>query len=158
MTIGAKTKETRKEKRKIWMKKGSYNYLLQLLHGIKREVRELRKTQRYMIQGLEHEFLFNTEYIVEIACKDEVDKAIINVLCSAGEAGKLPKDVANELKRYKLKPWNVTQRIRRMNKRLDRHIARHVAEKRGLKWGLTNWTYDNLGTTKEEIREELIEE
>lgn len=147
MTIGPDTKE----KRKIWMKKGSYKYLLQLLHGIKREIRELRKTQRYMIQGLEHEFLFDTEYILDIGCKDEVDQAIIDVLRSAGAAGKLPRDIANDLKRYKLNPWNVTQRIRRMNKRLDRHIAKHVAEKRGLKWALTNWTYDNLGATKKEI-------
>lgn len=154
MTIGADTKK----KRKIWMKKGSYKYLLQLLHGLKREIRELRKTQRYMIQGLEHEFLFDTEYIVEIACKDEVDKAIIDELRSAGEAGKLPKDIARNLQRYKLNPWNVTQRIRRMNKRLDRHIAKYVAEKRGLRWALTSWTYDNLGATKEEINQEMIEE
>ena len=149
MTIGADTKE----KRKIWMKKGSYKYLLQLLHGLKREIRELRKTQRYMIRGLEHEFLFDTEYIVEIACKDEVDEAIIDVLRSAGESGKLPRDIANELKRYKLNPWNVTQRIRRMNKRLDRYISKKVAEKRGLRWALTNWTIDNLGAAKEEIEE-----
>ena len=149
MTIGADTKE----KRRIWMKKGSYKYLLQLLHGLKREIRELRKTQRYMIQGLEHEFLFDTEYILDIACKDEVDEAIIYILRSAGEAGKLPKDVANELRRYKLNPWNVTQRIRRMNKRLDRHIAKQVAEKRGLRWALRNWTFQNIAAAKEEIQE-----
>ena len=153
MTIGADTKE----KRKIWMKKGSYKYLLQLLHGIKREISELRKTQRYMIQGLEHEFLFDTEYIVDITCKDDVDEAIIDVLRSAGESGKLPKDIARNLQRYKLNPWNVTQRIRHMNKRLDRHIAKQLAEKRGLKWALTNWIYENLGTTKAEIEEELSE-
>jgi len=44
-----------------------------------------------------------------------------------------------------------------MNKRLDRHIAKKVAEKRGLRWALTNWIYENLGTTKEEIEEELSE-
>jgi hypothetical protein len=147
MTIGADTKE----KRRIWMKKGSYKYLLQLLHGLKREIRELRKTQRYMIRGLEHEFLFDAEYILDIACRDEVDRAIIDVLRSAGEAGELPKDVANDLSRYKLNPWNVTQRIRRMNKRLDRCIAKQLAEKRGLRWALTSWAFQNLGATKEEI-------
>ena len=135
------------------MKKGSYKYLLQLLHGIKREIRELRKAQRYMIQGLEHEFLFDSEYVINIACKDEVDQAILDVLRSAGEAGKLPRDIADDLKLYKLNAWNVTQRIRRMNKRLDRHIAKQVAEKRGLKWALTNWTYENLGAAKEELED-----
>jgi len=69
----------------------------------------------------------------------------------AGPPGKLPRDIARELADYKLNPWNVTQRIRRMNKRLDRHIAKEVAEKRGLKWALTRWTYHNWGGFKEEI-------
>jgi len=41
--------------------------------------------------------------------------------------GILPRDVASRLKEYKLKPWNVTQRIRRMNKKLDRLIGQKVA-------------------------------
>ena len=97
MTIGANTKENSKKTRKIHMKMGSYNYLLQLLHRLIREVHELRKTQRYMIQGLEHEFLFDTEYIRDISCKDEVDEAMIDVLRSAGPAGILPRDVAHQL-------------------------------------------------------------
>lgn len=151
MTIGAKTKENSKKQRKIYMKIGSYKYLLQLIHRLIREVHELRKTQRYMIQGLEHEFLFDTEYIRDISCKDEVDQAIIDVLRNAGAAGILPRDIALQLRKYKLNPWNVTQRIRGMNKRLDRHIAKQVAEKRGLRWALTNWIFANLGATKEEM-------
>ena len=133
------------------MKKGSYKYLLEFLHRLIREVGELRKTQRYMIQGLEHTFLFDEDYIKSVACKDEVDQEILDTLYMAGPSGKLPRDIAVELTEYKLNPWNVTQRIRRMNKRLDRHIAKHAAEKRGLKWALTGWAYHNLGSTKEEI-------
>jgi len=151
MTTSAETVETPRKKRKIWMKKGSYKYLLQLLHGIRREIRELRQTQRYMIQGLEHTFLFDDDYIRSITCKDEIDQAILDVLYMVGPPGKLPRDIALELSDYKINPWNVTQRIRRMNKRLDRHIAKMVAEKRGLKWALTNWTYNNWGVTQEEI-------
>jgi hypothetical protein len=40
-----------------------------------------------------------------------------------------------------------------MNKRLDQRIAKKVAEKRGLRWALTNWTYENLSAAKEEIEE-----
>jgi len=46
MTVAAETMEKPQKKRKIWMKKGSYKYLLQLLHGIRREILELRRTQR----------------------------------------------------------------------------------------------------------------
>jgi hypothetical protein len=153
MTVAAETKETSKKKRKIWMKKGSYKYLLQLLHGIRREIRELRRTQRYMIQGLEHTFLFDDDYIKTIACKDEIDQEILDVLYMAGPPGKLPRDIALELVEYKLIPWNVTKRIRRMNKRLDRHIAKHIAEKRGLRWALTDWIYSNWSAAREEIVE-----
>jgi hypothetical protein len=152
MTADAETIETPRKTRKIWMKKGSYKYLLQLLHGIRREIRELRRTQRYMIQGLEHTFLFDDDYICSIACKDEVDQEILDALYRAGPPGKLPKDVAAELPEYKINPWNVTQRIRRMNKRLDRDIAKDVAEKRGTKWALTGWAYHNWGSTEEEIK------
>jgi len=150
MTVAAETMEKPRKKRKIWMKKGSYKYLLQLLHGIRHEIRELRRTQRYMIQGLEHTFLFDDDYIKTIACKDEIDQEILDELYMAGPQGKLPRDIAFELSEYKINPWNVTQRIRRMNKRLDRHIAKELAEKRGLKWALTNWAHDNRGSTKEE--------
>lgn len=153
MTVSVETKENHKKKRKIWMKKGSYKYLLQLLHGIKRDIHDLQKTQCYMIQGLEHTFLFDEDYIKSVACKDEVDQAILDTLYTAGPPGKLPKDVATELAEYKLNPWNVTQRIRRMNKRLDRQVAKEVAEKRGLKWALTNWAYHNCNSTKEEIED-----
>ena len=157
MTIGVETKENSKKQRKIYMKIGSYKYLLQLLHGLRRDVNELRKTQRYMIQGLEHTFLFDEDYIRSITCRDEIDQEILEALHRAGPAGKLPRDIALELAEYKLNPWNVTQRIRRMNKRLDRHIAKEVAEKRGLKWALTNWTYHNWSSSKEEIREECVQ-
>lgn len=152
MTIGAETKENHKKKRKIYMKIGTYKYLLQLLHRIRREISDMRRTQRYMIQGLEHEFLFDQDYIRSITCRDEVDQAILDGLYTAGPAGKLPKDIALELAEYKLNPWNVTQRIRRMNKRLDRHIAKIVAEKRGLKWALTSWAFYNWGASAEEMK------
>ena len=153
MTVAAETDEKPRKKRKVWMKKGSYKYLLQLLHGVRREIRELRRTQRYMIQGLEHTFLFDEDYVKTIACNDDIDREILDVLYMAGPPGKLPRDIALGLTEYKLKPWNVTQRIRRMNKRLDQHIAKMVAEKRGLKWALTNWAYHNWHATKEEIAE-----
>lgn len=44
------------------------------------------------------------------------------------------RDIAVELAEYKLNPWNVTQRIRRMNKRLDRHIVKEVAENSKQSW------------------------
>ena len=71
--------EKTRKPRPIWMKKGSYKYLLQLLHGIKRGLSDLRKTQRIIAKGLGHYFVFNKDYIDNIVCSDEVDKAILKV-------------------------------------------------------------------------------
>jgi len=46
--------EKPRKKRTIRMKKGSHKYLLQLFHRIRREIRELRRTQHYMIWGVEY--------------------------------------------------------------------------------------------------------
>ena len=130
--------EKTKKPRPIWMRKGSYKYLLQLLHGIKRDFSELRKTQRYMAKGLQHEFLFDEDYIRDIACRDEVDQAILNLLKHSPASGILPRDIVREVQ-CGVTPWQVTLRIRRMNKRLDRQIGQKVAEKRGLHWALTSF-------------------
>jgi len=52
--------------------------------------------------GLEHEFIFDQEYVEGVACTDEVDRAIIEELHHAGPYGILPRDVASRLKEYQL--------------------------------------------------------
>ena len=44
------------------------------------ELEALRVTQRYMVRGLEHEFLFEQKYVEDVACSDEVDRAILEEL------------------------------------------------------------------------------
>jgi len=110
----------------------------------------LKVTQRYMVRGLEHEFLFDQEYVEDVACSDEVDRAIIEELHHAGPYGILPRDVASRLKEYKLKPWNVTQRIRRMNKKLNRLIGQKAAEKVGKGWALTAFLREAWDSTRKE--------
>ena len=104
-----------------------------------------------MVKGLEHEFLFEQEYVEDTACTDDVDLAILEELHYAGPYGILPQDVANRLKEYKLKPWNVTQRIRRMNKKLDSLIGQKTAEKRGKNWALTSFMREAWGSTKDAL-------
>ena len=138
MTIGKDTKENSKKQHPIWMKKGSYKYLLQILHAIKREISDLRKTQRYMVQGLQHEFFFDKDYIRDIACSDEIDQEILDRVRHAPASGILLRDIAREVQ-CNLTPWKVTLRIRRMNKKLDKQIGQKVAEKLCLCWALTSF-------------------
>ena len=151
MAAKTETIKTRGKSREQWDKKGKYKYLLEHLRRIHKEIRELRLTLRYMIKGLEYSFVFDEYYLVEVVCSDEVDRAILETLNNASSAGLLPRDVALELKEYRLKPWNVTQRIRRMNKKLDAQIGKFVAEKRGLCWALTSFAEKVWGATTKEV-------
>lgn len=131
------TEEKTKKSRPIWMKKGSYKYLLELLHGIRRELRDIRNTQRIIAMGMERYFVFDKDYIRDIGCSDQIDQEILTALRNASASGILPRDIAREV--HVTTPWQVTLRIRRMNKRLDRQIGQKVAEKRGLHWALTSF-------------------
>jgi len=138
-------------KRAQWDRKGAYKYLLEHLRWIRRELRETKLTLRFIAKGLGPTLNFDTEYLVDVACSDEVDREILEVLSTASSTGLLPRDVAFQLEKYQLKPWNVTQRIRRMNKKLDARIGKLMAEKRGLCWALTSFAEKSWDATKEEI-------
>jgi len=138
-------------KRAAYDKYGKYKYVVRLCNKILKELEALRVTQRYMVKGLEHEFMFEQKYVEDVACTDKVDRAILEELNYAGPYGILPRDVACRLKEYKLKPWNVTQRIRRMNKKLDSLIGQEAAEKVGKGWALTTFLRDAWSSTKEQL-------
>ena len=123
--------------RPIWMKVGSYKYLLELLKAVKCELRLLRKTLRYMCVGLNSQFFFDKDFIRDVACKDEVDKSILTVLRNSPSSGLLPRDIANSI--GGVTPWQVTLRIRNMNRKLDTQIGQRVAEKQGLCWACTSF-------------------
>lgn len=77
-------------------------------------------------------------------------KVITKEMLKASPAiGVLPRDMAREVN--VITPWQVTLRIRRMNKRLDRQIGQKVAEKHGLHWALTSFAEAASELTKEEI-------
>ena len=145
------TEEKTRKSRPIWMKKGSYKYLLELLHGIRRELRDIRNTQRIIAMGMERYFVFDKDYIRDIGCSDQIDQEILTALRNAPAGGILPRGIAREVQG--VTPWQVTLRIRRMNKRLDKHIGQKVAEKRGLHWALTSFAEATSELTKEEIEE-----
>ena len=150
------TEEKTTKPRAIWMKKGSYKYLLDLLHSVLRELRDIRNTQRIIAKGMERYFAFDKSYIDDIVCRDEVDQAILEMLKASPASGILPRNIAREMQHYEVTPWQVTLRIRHMNKRLDKQIGQKVAEKHGLHWALTSFAEAASELTKEEKEERRI--
>lgn len=88
--------------------------------------------------------------IQKIACVDEVDVEILELLFEAGSAGLLPKDLAVRLSQFQVRRHQVSRRILRMNKRLEKEFGEHIAEKRGWHWALTSSAFEVWGETSEE--------
>jgi len=151
------TEKTSKKGRSQYDKVGKYQYLLQKLDTYRKELKEIKVFMRYLAKGLEHSLVFEPEYIQDIACRDEVDKQILEELHFAGEWGMLPRDVATKLGNKRFTRFYVTARLKQMNKKLDAALGQRVAEKRGKSWALTSFMRDAWDSTKEEIQVETQE-
>lgn len=140
-----------RKKRSQAEKKGRIRYAFEKISAIERDINEIKRILRRLSEGLDPFLIFDKDFIISIACEDEVDRAILDALRAAGSAGILPKDILPQVEHYGLKYWHVTRLIKRINRRLERKIGKHAAEKRGLKWALTNFMNKAWEANKEDI-------
>jgi len=145
--------KTERKKRSQAEKKGRIKYAFEKISTIERDINEIKRILRRLSEGLDPFLIFDKDFIISIACEDEVDRAILDVLRAAGSAGILPKDILPQVEHYGLKYWHVTRRIKRINQRLERKIGKRAAEKRGLKWALTSFMNKGWSATREEIED-----
>jgi len=96
-------------------------------------------------------FNFNQSLIQRIACKDEVDREILQQLFEAGSLGMLPKDLQLKLDRFKVTRHQISRRILKMNKRMEKEFGEQVAEKRGWRWALTTFVIESWHNTEIDI-------
>ena len=87
--------------------------------------------------------------IQKIACLDEVDEEILELLHEAGSTGMIPKDVAARVAQFKIRRHQVSRRIQRMNKRVQEEVGEKIVEKRGWHWALTSFAFEVWGETEE---------
>jgi len=142
-----------RKKRSQAEKKGRIKYAFEKISVTQRDINEMKRILRRLSEGLDPFLIFDKDYVISIACEDEVDRALLDVLRTAGSVGILPKDFLPQVEHYGLKYWHVTRRIKRVNRRLERKIGKRVAEKRGLKWALTSLMNKAWDATKGEIEE-----
>jgi hypothetical protein len=145
MEPSAEAVQTSRKKRSQEAKVGRVKYTLQLVKMIQRDVEEVKLMQRTIFAGLKGLFHFEKPMIQKVACVDEVDVEILELLFEAGGAGLLPKDLAFRLSQFRVRRHQVSRRIQRMNKRLEKELGERVAEKRGWHWGLTSFAFDVWG-------------
>ena len=82
---------------------GRNKYNQQLLKRALGEIEEVKLMQRTILAGLKGMFHFEKPMVQRIACVDEVDILILEYLYESGNAGLLPKDLAERLSQFKVK-------------------------------------------------------
>jgi hypothetical protein len=83
--------------------------------------------------GLRELFMLSEDYVSMVACQDEIDVALLNVLREARVADRQSGELATQLD---IDHRDVSRRIYRMNKRMEQEIGEKIIEKHGHKWKL----------------------
>jgi hypothetical protein len=134
--------QNHKKKRSQSDKIGRLKYNQQLLKQTLSEIEEVKLMLRTIFAGLKGSFNFEQSLIQRVACMDEIDQEIVQLLYEAGSLGLLPKDLQAKLERFKVSRHQISRRILRMNKRLENEFGESAAEKRGWHWALTSFTFE----------------
>jgi len=129
---------------------GRLKYNQQLLKQTLAEIEEVKLMLRTIFAGLKGSFNFEQSVIERVACEDEIDREILQLLFESGNPGLLPKDLAVRLERFKITRHQISRRILRMNKHLKKEFGEYIAEKRGWRWALTGFAAENWGDTDKE--------
>jgi hypothetical protein len=145
------TKEPKK--RSVQAKKGRHRYNLDLLKQIEKRIDSVEQMQRTIVKGLEGMFHFEKVFVEKVACVDEVDAEILQLLYQSQPTGLFPKDIARRLPQYRLNRYNVLRRIKTMNRKVEKEIGQHVAEKRGHHWALTSFAVEVWGEDVGDVEE-----
>jgi hypothetical protein len=143
-----KAVQNQKKRRSQSDKIGRLKYNQKLLKQTLAEVEEVKLMLRTIFAGLKGSFNFEQSLIERVACEDEVDKEILQLLFESGSPGLLPKDLATKLDRFKITRHQISRRILRMNKRLEKEFGEKAAEKRGWHWALTGFVVEAWGETE----------
>ena len=145
MEESEKPVQNQKKKRSQSDKIGRLKYNQQLLKQTRAEIEEVKLMLRTIFAGLKDSFNFEQPLIERIACKDEIDRAILQFLFEAGSPGLLPKDLVVKLEKFKVTRHHISRRIIKMNKRLEKEFGEYVAEQRGWHWALTTFAFEAWG-------------
>jgi hypothetical protein len=101
---------------------------------------------------------FDSQYLIDMACSDSRDQAILDILRAVGSEGLPPKDIHARVAKYGLKYHHITRRIKRMNKRMQNEIRERVADKVGRNWALSDFMLRNWSAKTAELTEKEIED
>jgi len=149
--------EKRAMRRSLWDQEGKFRYLNRKLDAIRKETRQglrhVEKRLQIILNSLAPFLEIDDDYLVSVVCQDEGDRALLDYVRSKGRIGITPTEAcgAEELERFRFKPFHITRRIQRMNKRLVKDVGKPVAASYNRRWVLTRFAQHAFNATKEEI-------
>ena len=147
--LTATVKADVKKRRSPEQKYGKYKWLRILVRRNAEDIRDIKRMLTGVTFGLRHLMEFDSQYLLDMACVDSRDQAILDLLREVGPSGLSPKEIHSRLSRHGLKYHHITRRITRMNKRMQNEIGQRAAEKVGRNWALRPDTYPTCTTHQE---------
>ena len=123
---------------------------------MREEFRSVKTRLQVILNSLAPFLEIDSDYVVSVVCLDEADRALLDYLRSKGRSGITPSEAcsAKELATFRFKPFQITRRIQRMNKRLKADIGRAVAVSYHRRWVISRFVQQAWGATKKEIENE----
>ena len=96
-------------------------------------LKRIDRRTRMLAAGLRELFILGEDYVSMVACQDEIDMALLNVLREAGATGRQSGELVVQLD---VDHRHISCRIYRMNRRMEQEIGENTIEKHGHKWKL----------------------
>lgn len=155
------TEKTATRKREPFEKHGKYRYLHRKLDSQHAEVmaalKRLEIKMRVLTKTLQPMMEIEPAYIQSVVCQDEADLALLEHLRERGPQGTTPTEAALDpgLRRWNFKPYHITRRFQRMNKRLKEELGRPVAESYQRRWVITQFVLQAWNESAVEVQESL---
>jgi len=124
-----KPKKRRSHEEKI----GRRKWIIRTLKRQEVVLKRIDRRTRMLAAGLRELFMLGEDYVSMVACQDEIDVALLNVLREAGATGRQSGELATLLE---IDHRDVSRRINHMNKRMEQDTGENIIDKHGHKWKL----------------------
>ena len=125
--------EKRRKRRSQEEKLGRRKWIVRKLKQLDAAVKRIDGRTRMLAAGLRELLMLEEDYVTMVACKDDLDQAVLNAIRDGRHVGKRTGELAAELG---IDDRRVSERIGRMNKRMEDEIGEPIITKQNGKWRL----------------------
>jgi len=108
-------------------------WILRKLKQLDAAVKRIDGRTRMLAAGLRELLILDEDYVSMVACKDDIDHIILNLLRKGRHVGLRTGELAVELG---INHRRISPRICRMNKRMEDEIGEPIITKQNGKWRL----------------------